>query len=168
MLLLEISNGENYITIFREKEDKNKIKMKIKIVNKSGFPLPEYKTSGSAGMDIRSIDDVTLNPGERALVHTGLYIGLPFGYEARIQPRSGLALKNGVTVCNTPGCCDSDYTGEICVILINHGDETFLVNKGDRIAQMVISRYEKAEWDLVDELEETERGNGGFGHTGVK
>ena len=142
--------------------------MKIKIVNKSGFSLPEYKTEGSAGMDIRSIDDVTLNPGERSLVHTGLYIGLPVGYEAQIRPRSGLAIKYGITVLNSPGTIDSDYTGEICVILINHGDETFLVNKGDRIAQMAISQYEKAEWDLVDELEETERGNGGFGHTGVK
>lgn len=141
--------------------------MKIDIVNKSGFPLPEYKTDGSAGLDIRSIDDITLNPEERALIHTGLYIGLPVGYEARIQPRSGLALKHGVTVCNSPGCIDADYRGEIGVILINHGTKTFSVRKGDRIAQMIISKYEKAEWNEIDKLDETERGGGGFGHTGL-
>jgi len=142
--------------------------MKIKIVNKSGFPLPKYETIGSAGMDLRSVSSEKLSPGERKLIHTGLYISLPVGYEARIQPRSGIALKKGVTVCNSPGCIDSDYIGEICIILINHGEEIFYVERGDRVAQMVISKYEKAEWVEVDELDETERGSGGFGHSGIK
>jgi dUTP pyrophosphatase len=142
--------------------------MKINIINKSGFPLPEYKTEGSAGMDIRSIDDVTLNPGERALIHTGLYIAVPHGYEAQLRPRSGLALKYGITLANAIGTIDEDYRNEIGAIIINHGEEPFIIEKGDRIAQMVITKYEKSEWNEVNELDETERGLGGFGHTGVK
>lgn len=141
---------------------------KIKIVNKSNNPLPEYKTIGSAGMDLRSAEEAIIKPGERKLIHTGIFIGLTEGYEAQIRPRSGLALKFGISVCNTPGTIDSDYTGEICVILINFGGDDFKVEYGDRIAQMVISKYEKAEWDSVESLEETERGEGGFGHSGVK
>lgn len=144
--------------------------MKIKIVNKSKHPLPEYATLGSAGMDLRANIDapITLAPGERKLIPTGIYIALPVGYEAQVRPRSGLALKHGITVCNTPGTCDSDWRGPVGVILINLGQEDFVVNDGDRIAQMVIAKHETAEWDVVEELDETERGEGGYGHTGVK
>ena len=144
--------------------------MKIKIVNKSKHPLPEYVTPGSAGMDLRANIDapITLAPGERKLILTGIYIALPVGYEAQVRPRSGLALKYGITVCNTPGTIDSDYRSQIGVILINLGQEDFVVNDNDRIAQLVIAKHERAEWDVVDELDETERGEGGWGHTGVK
>ena len=144
--------------------------MKIKIVNKSKHPLPEYATPGSAGMDLRANIDVpiTLAPGERKLIPTGIYIALPVGYEAQVRPRSGLALKHGITVCNTPGTVDSDWRGPVGVILINLGQEDFVVNDGERIAQMVIAKHERAEWDVVEELDETERGEGGYGHTGVK
>lgn len=144
--------------------------MKIKIVNKSKHPLPEYATSGSAGMDLRANIDapITLAPGERKLIPTGIYIALPVGYEAQVCPRSGLALKHGITVCNTPGTVDSDWRGPVGVILINLGQEDFVVNDGERIAQMVIAKHERAEWDVVEELDETERGEGGYGHTGVK
>ena len=141
--------------------------MRVKIVNKSGFDLPKYETTLSAGMDLRNAEEAfVLGPGERKLVKTGIFIQLPEGYEAQIRPRSGLALKKGITVLNSPGTVDADYTGEVCVILINHGDEIVEFERGDRIAQMVIARYEKAEWEEVDSLEETDR-KGGFGHTGV-
>ena len=144
--------------------------MKIKIVNKSKHPLPEYATPGSAGMDLRANIDapITLAPGERKLIPTGIYIALPVGYEAQIRPRSGLALKYGIGLANMLGTCDSDFRGEIRVILINLGQEDFVVNDGERIAQMVIAKHERAEWDVVEELDETERGEGGYGHTGVK
>ena len=143
--------------------------MKVQIVNTSKHNLPEYATSGSAGMDIRAnlSEPVTLCVGERVLIPTGLHIALPQGYEAQIRPRSGVALKHGVTVVNTPGTIDSDYTGDIGVILINLGHEPFVIKDGDRIAQMVIKQYETVEWDEVSELSKTERGDGGFGHTGI-
>ena len=144
--------------------------MKIKIVNKSKHPLPEYATPGSAGMDLRANIDapITLAPGERKLIPTGIYIALPVGYEAQVRPRSGLALKHGIGLANMLGTVDSDYRADVGVILINLGQEDFVVNDGDRIAQMVIAKHETAEWDVVDELDETERGEGGYGHTGVK
>lgn len=144
--------------------------MKIRIVNNSRHPLPEYSTSQSAGMDLRSYlqEDVVLKPLERALIPTGLFIELPAGYEAQIRPRSGLAIKNGITVLNTPGTIDADYRGEVKVILVNLSNEQYTVKDGERIAQMIISSHEKAEWKKVDDLEVTERGAGGFGHTGIK
>ncbi|MDZ7742938.1 MAG: dUTP diphosphatase [Bacteroidota bacterium] len=144
--------------------------MKIKIVNKSKHPLPAYSTEASAGVDLRAALDeaVVLNPLERAIVPTGLYIELPPGYEAQVRPRSGLAAKKGITVLNTPGTIDADYRGEIKVIMVNLSNETFTINDGERIAQMVISAHEKAEWIRVDALSETDRGGGGFGHTGNK
>ena len=144
--------------------------MKLKIVNTSDNPLPVYETSGSAGMDLRAQlqEPVMLKPLQRALIPTGLYIELPDGYEARVRPRSGLALKKGVTVLNSPGTIDSDYRGEIKVIMINLSNETTVINTGERIAQMIIAKYEKVTLKEVDELSETERGEGGFGHTGVK
>jgi dUTP pyrophosphatase len=144
--------------------------LKIKVINKSKHPLPQYATEGSAGMDLRAnIDEpIVLKPLERALVPTGLFIALPIGYEAQIRPRSGLALKHGITLANAIGTGDSDYRGEIGVILINLSNEDFIIEDGERIAQMVIARYERAEWNQVEELDETERGAGGYGHTGVK
>ena len=144
--------------------------IKIKIVNKGNQPLPEYATPQSAGVDLRANIDkpVELKPLSRALIPTGLHIALPEGYEAQIRPRSGLAIKKGITCLNTPGTIDADYRGDIGVILINLSAETFIVNPGERIAQMVINKFEKAEFELVEELDETERGEGGFGHTGVK
>ena len=142
--------------------------MQVKIVNKSRNELPAYSTKLSAGMDLRANLDlpVTLKPLQRALVPTGLFIELPEGYEAQVRPRSGLALKKGITVLNTPGTIDADYRGEIGVILINLSQEDFVIENGERICQMVISSHETVEWDLVEVLEETERGAGGFGHTG--
>lgn len=140
--------------------------MKIKIVNKSKHPLPSYETLFSAGMDLRANTSLVIEPLERVMVPTGLYISLPEGYEAQVRPRSGLAIKKGITVLNSPGTIDADYRGEICVILINLSKQDFEINDGDRIAQMVISRHEKAEWEEVDILDETERGAGGFGSTG--
>ena len=144
--------------------------MKLKIVNSSDNPLPVYETTGSAGMDLRAqlSEPVMLKPLQRALIPTGLFIELPDGYEAQVRPRSGLALKKGVTVLNSPGTIDSDYRGEIKVIMINLSSETTIINTGERIAQMIISKYEKVVLKEVDELNETERGEGGFGHTGVK
>lgn len=144
--------------------------MKLKIVNSSDNPLPVYETIGSAGMDLRAqlSEPVMLKPLQRALIPTGLFIELPDGYEAQVRPRSGLALKKGVTVLNSPGTIDSDYRGEIKVVLINLSNETTIINTGERIAQMIISKYEKVVLKEVDELNETERGEGGFGHTGVK
>jgi len=141
---------------------------RLKIINKSDFDLPEYATPGSAGMDLRSNSDSTifLNPGERKLISTGLYIELPKRWEAQIRPRSGLALNYGVTVLNSPGTIDSDFRGEICVILINLSeDRTLIICKGDRIAQMVFKKYKKVKWDESDQLSRTERNKGGFGHT---
>ena len=144
--------------------------MRIKIVNTSKHPLPEYATVSSAGVDLRAnIDEaIALKPLERKLIPTGLYIELPHGFEAQILPRSGLALKKGITVLNSPGTIDADYRGEICIILINLSSETFVINDGERICQMVIASHEQAEWELVANLTETERGEGGFGHTGKK
>ena len=142
--------------------------MKINILNNSGFPAPTYATELSAGMDLKAAitQPVTLAPLQRAMIPTGLHIALPEGTEAQIRPRSGLAAKHGVTVLNSPGTVDADYRGEIKVILINLSDEPFVINPGERIAQMVIARYEKAEWVETDSLDETARGEGGFGSTG--
>jgi dUTP pyrophosphatase len=142
--------------------------MKIKIVSKSKHALPAYSTDSSAGMDLMANIDkpVRLKPLERALIPTGLFIELPPGYEAQIRPRSGLAIKHGISVLNTPGTIDADYRGEICVIMINLSDKIYTVNDGERICQMIINRHEKVEWDLVESLNQTERGKGGFGHTG--
>lgn len=144
--------------------------MKVQIINKSKHSLPQYATSSSAGMDLRANLDnpIVLKPLQRCLVPTGLYIALPEGFEAQIRPRSGLALKKGITLLNTPGTIDADYRGEIGVIVINLSAEDFIIEDGERIAQMVIARYEQAEWQEVEVLEDTERGAGGFGHTGVK
>ncbi len=143
--------------------------MRIEIINQSHHPLPEYATPLSAGMDLRANLDtpVTLQPMERRLIPTGLRIALPEGFEAQIRPRSGLALKKGITLLNTPGTIDADYRGEIGIIVANLSTEPFTVADGDRIAQMVIARYERAEWHAVTELNDTERGEGGFGHSGV-
>ena len=151
-------------------KDRNINCMKVQIINKSHHALPEYATPQSAGMDIRAnLDEpVTLNPLERKLIPTGLYMALPVGYEAQVRPRSGLAIKKGITVLNTPGTVDADYRGEVCVVLINLSNEPFVVNDGERIAQMVIAKHEQPELVEVDVLDETERGAGGFGHTGTK
>jgi len=143
--------------------------MKIKIVNKSKHQLPAYETPLSAGMDLRANikEPVRLKPLERALIKTGLFIELPEGYEAQIRPRSGLAYKKGITVLNTPGTIDADYRGEIGIILVNLSNDDFIVNDGERICQMIIAKHEKAELIEVETLNETERGSGGFGHTGV-
>ena len=142
--------------------------MILKIINKSCNPLPRYESEQAAGMDIRChlAEPVTLQPLERKLLPTGLYIELPIGYEAQIRPRSGLALKRGLTVLNTPGTIDADYRGEIKVILVNLSNQEFTINRGERIAQMVVARHEKVEWDEVETLDQTERGAGGFGSTG--
>ena len=144
--------------------------MHVKVINKGHQPLPQYATSLSAGMDLRANLEapVTLKPMERRLIPTGLYIALPEGYEAQVRPRSGLALKKGITVLNAPGTVDADYRGEVGVLLINLSQEDFVVNDGERIAQMVIARHEQVEFLPVDVLDETERGAGGYGHTGVK
>lgn len=145
------------------------ISMKIRIVNKSNNALPEYATKASAGIDLRAFlpQPVVLKPMERTLIPTGLFIELPVGYEAQVRPRSGLAIKKGITVLNTPGTIDADYRGEIMVILINLSADDFEVQSGERIAQMVIAAHEQAEWIQVEDLSDTERGAGGFGHTGV-
>jgi len=144
--------------------------MKIKIVNTSKHELPAYETDASAGMDLRANLDtpVVLRSLERFLVPTGLFIELPFGFEAQIRPRSGLAIKKGITLLNSPGTIDADYRGEIKIILVNLSNDEFVINDGERIAQMIISKVEKAEWVAVEILEETSRGAGGFGHTGIK
>jgi dUTP pyrophosphatase len=144
--------------------------MKIRVVNQSKHPLPSYATKASAGMDLRAelSEPITLKPLERALVPTGLFIELPEGFEAQIRPRSGLAAKSGITVLNSPGTIDADYRGEIKVILVNLSNNDFIINDGERIAQMVIASHEQPDWEAVDSLNETERGSGGFGHTGTK
>lgn len=144
--------------------------MKVQIINRSHHALPQYATPQSAGLDLRAnlSSPIELRSLERKLIPTGLYIALPQGYEAQVRPRSGLALKHGISVLNSPGTIDADYRGEICVILANLSEEPFIVNDGERIAQMVIARHEQAEWEQVDVLDQTERGAGGFGHSGVK
>jgi dUTP pyrophosphatase len=145
-------------------------RIKVKIINNSGNELPAYETMSSAGMDVRAFLEkpITLEPLERVLVPTGLRVSLPQGYEIQMRPRSGLALKHGISLANTPGTIDADYRGEIGVILINLSREPFVINNGDRICQMVVTSYTHAEWEQVDTLDSTERGEGGFGHTGVK
>lgn len=144
--------------------------VKIKVINKGHQPLPQYATPQSAGMDLRAnlTESIVLKPLERCLVPTGLFIALPEGYEAQVRPRSGLALKKGITVLNAPGTIDADYRGEVGVLLVNLSQEDFVVNDGERVAQMVIARHETADFVEVAELDETERGAGGYGHTGVK
>lgn len=144
--------------------------MTIKIINKSQHELPNYETLASAGMDLRAniSEAITLQPLERAIVKTGLFIELPIGFEAQVRPRSGLAAKNGVTVLNAPGTIDADYRGEVGVILVNLSNVPFTIENGERIAQMIIAKHERAEWELVAKLSSTERGEGGFGSTGVK
>ncbi len=144
--------------------------MQIKIINTSQHPLPNYETIASAGMDLRAnlSEPITLKSLERTIVKTGLFIELPMGYEAQVRPRSGLAAKKGITVLNSPGTVDADYRGEIGVILVNLSTEDFIIENGERIAQLIIAKHERAEWIEVEELSETSRGNGGFGSTGVK
>ena len=145
--------------------------MEIKIINRSHHPLPQYETAQSAGLDLKAFlpeGPITLKPLQRGMVKTGLFMELPAGFEAQIRPRSGLALKKGITVLNSPGTIDADYRGEICVILINLGSDDFVINDGERIAQMVIARHEQAQMIEVTELTDTQRGAGGFGHTGTK
>lgn len=142
--------------------------MNVQIINKSKHPLPTYATVASAGMDLRAnLDEpIVLKPLQRCLVPTGIFMALPVGYEAQVRPRSGLAIKKGITVLNTPGTIDADYRGEVCVILVNLSAEDFVVEDGERIAQMVIARHEQVEWQPVEVLDSTERGEGGFGHSG--
>ena len=144
--------------------------VKVKIVNRGPHPLPSYGTPLSAGMDLRAWLEapLTLQPLQRALVHTGVYIALPEGFECQIRPRSGLALKRGLTVLNTPGTIDADYRGEVCVIVINLSNEAQTIDDGERLCQMVVARHETVTWVPVESLDETQRGSGGFGHTGVK
>ena len=144
--------------------------MKVQVINKSKHPLPQYATSLSAGMDLRANleSPIVLKPLQRCLVPTGIYMALPEGYEAQVRPRSGLAIKKGISVLNSPGTIDADYRGEVCVILVNLSTEDFVIEDGERIAQMVIARYEQANFNLVEELDETERADGGWGHSGIK
>ncbi|HLW30875.1 MAG TPA: dUTP diphosphatase [Aequorivita sp.] len=150
--------------------DEMPVPVGVRIINKSNFPLPSYQTLASAGMDLRAFveEASTLKPLERAIVKTGLFIELPLGYEAQVRPRSGLAAKKGITVLNSPGTIDADYRGEIGVILVNLSNDDFTIEPGERIAQLVIAKHERAAWEQVDELNETSRGAGGFGSTGVK
>ena len=143
--------------------------MEINIINKSKHPLPHYETNASAGMDLRAniSESITLKPLERTIIKTGLFIELPIGFEAQVRPRSGLAAKKGITVLNAPGTVDADYRGEIGVILVNLSNEDFTIENGERIAQLVIAKHERAEWNAVDKLSETSRGEGGFGSTGT-
>lgn len=144
-------------------------KLRINIINRSAFALPAYETLHAAGMDLRAniSQTITLEPGQRMLIPTGLFVAIPVGYEAQVRPRSGLAFKHGITVLNSPGTIDSDYRGEIKVLLIHHGDVPFPVQPGERIAQIVVARHESVVWEPVVELESTERGEGGYGSTGV-
>ncbi|MBQ8773699.1 MAG: dUTP diphosphatase [Muribaculaceae bacterium] len=144
--------------------------VKVKIINRSKHQLPTYETLFSAGMDVRAnlTTPITLQPMERTLVPTGLFIQLPEGYECQIRPRSGLAFKKGISIVNSPGTIDADYRGEIGIILINLSNKPFVINDGERICQMVVTQYSRVEWDVVDSLDDSERGAGGFGHTGVK
>ena len=142
--------------------------MKVKIINQSKHPLPEYKTVLSAGMDLNANlkESITLKPLERKLIPTGLFMEIPAGHEAQVRPRSGLALKHGITVLNSPGTIDADYRGELQVILVNLSNEEFIIQDGERIAQLIIAKHERVEWEETDELSQTQRGEGGFGHTG--
>ncbi|MFC4666439.1 dUTP diphosphatase [Falsiporphyromonas endometrii] len=142
--------------------------MTIKIINTSNNPLPQYATESSAGMDLRAYtsEEIVIEPMQRKLIHTGIHIELPVGYEAQIRPRSGLVLKNGITILNSPGTIDADYRGEIGIVLANLSDEPFHINNGDRIAQMVVAKYEKVDWETASTLSETKRADGGFGHSG--
>ena len=162
-------NFSNFLNLCSNKHN-NKLNMQIKIINKSSHELPNYETIASAGMDLRAniTESITLKSLERALVKTGLFIELPIGYEAQVRPRSGLAFKKGITVLNSPGTVDADYRGEIGVILVNLSNEDFVIENGERIAQLIIAKHERAEWLEVAELTETARGEGGFGSTGVK
>ena len=155
-----------YLKLLKE----NPVNMTIKIINKSQHPLPNYETIASAGMDLRAnlAESITLKSLERTIVKTGLFIELPLGYEAQVRPRSGLAAKKGITVLNSPGTVDADYRGEIGVILVNLSHEDFVIENGERIAQLIIAKHERAEWIEVQELSETSRGEGGFGSTGLK
>ena len=173
LVVTNVTNVTNDTNISNDSYDskQNPLPMtEIKIVNRGHQPLPAYATAQSAGMDLRANLDapVVLRPLQRAMIKTGLHIALPEGYEAQVRPRSGLAFKHGVTVINSPGTIDADYRGEIGVLLVNLGSEDFVVNDGERIAQMVVARHEKVEFTLVETLDETERGEGGFGHTGKK
>lgn len=143
--------------------------MKVKIINRSAHPAPEYGTAHAAGCDLRAnlSQDILLAPMQRTMIPTGLFLEIPVGYEAQVRPRSGLAAKHGITVLNSPGTIDADYRGEVKVILINLSEESFIIQNGERIAQLVIARHETAEWEQVNELADTDRGAGGFGHTGV-
>lgn len=143
--------------------------MKINVVNKSSLALPEYKTIGSAGMDLKAFitEPIVLKPLDRAMIPTGLFISIPVGYEGQIRGRSGLAINNGITLANGIGTIDSDYRGEVKIILINLGKENFIINNGDRIAQLILTSYERIEFELIDDLDNTDRGSGGFGHTGI-
>ena len=146
-------------------------RIKVKIINRSHHPLPDYATFEAAGMDVRAYlpdGPVVLKSLERALIHTGLYMQLPSGYECQIRPRSGLALKSGISIANSPGTVDADYRGDIGIIVINLSDKPFVINDGDRICQMVIKQYSHVEWELVDRIDETVRGDGAFGHTGIE
>lgn len=144
--------------------------MKVRIINRSSFPLPEYATVNSAGMDVRAniSEAVALGPLERAMIPTGLYMAIPAGYECQVRPRSGLAAKHGISVLNAPGTIDADYRGEVKVILVNLSNEAFVIEPGERIAQIVVARHESVEWESVEVLDETSRGEGGFGSTGTK
>lgn len=150
------------------RQENDTLMIKVQIINKSKHPLPAYATIASAGMDLRANIEtpIVLKPLQRCLVPTGIYMALPVGYEAQVRPRSGLAVKKGVTVLNSPGTVDADYRGEVCVILINLSADEFVIEDGERIAQLVIARHEQVEWEEVEVLNETERGAGGFGHTG--
>ena len=143
--------------------------MQVKVINRSKFPLPQYETIGSAGMDVRANieESITLKPLERVLVKTGLFVEIPLGYEIQVRPRSGLAFKQGITVLNSPGTIDAEYRGEIGVLLVNLSSETFVVEDGDRVAQLVLAAHEQAQWQSVDQLEQSDRGQGGFGSTGT-
>ena len=166
-LFVCLERNDYFCTLFNKKRFEM---IKIKVVNRGHQQLPAYATPQSAGMDLRANLDapITLHPMERRLIPTGLHIALPEGYEAQVRARSGLALKHGLTVLNTPGTIDADYRGEIGVVLINLSQEDFVINDGERIAQMVIARHEQGDFVVVEELDETERGEGGYGHTGVK
>ena len=144
--------------------------MEIKVINKSEFELPKYETIGAAGLDLKANikESIILKPMDRKLIPTGLFVSIPEGYEGQIRPRSGLALKHGITVLNSPGTIDSDFIGEICIITINLGNEDFVIHPGDRIAQFILNKYERVEFKLVNELEDTKRGECGFGHSGVR
>ena len=144
--------------------------MKVRIINRSSFPLPEYATVNSAGMDVRAdiTESLTLGPLERAMIPTGLYMAIPAGYECQVRPRSGLAAKHGISVLNAPGTIDADYRGEVKVILVNLSNEAFVIEPGERIAQLVVARHESVEWESVEVLDGTSRGEGGFGSTGTK